>query len=114
MSPGFSVEIFQSCKQFKDKEGQQPFFVNSSLTSIRNKLFYILRQLKEMDTSEIKSCQSQSGNVVPYVQAQSSHSEEESTRETCDRRLVLNTRQDMESFDRTVLQCSLDAINPNC
>ena len=36
-------EIFQSCKQFKDMEGQQPFYVNSSLTPLRNKLFYILR-----------------------------------------------------------------------
>ena len=39
-------EIFQSCKQFKDMEGQRLFYVNSSLTANRNKLFYILRQLK--------------------------------------------------------------------
>ena len=48
-------EIFQSCKHFKDMKGQQPFYVNSSLTPIRNKLFYILRQLKKKSVHQKSS-----------------------------------------------------------
>ena len=107
-------EIFESCKQFKDMEGQQPFYVNSSLTPIRNKLFYIFRQIKQKYHKKSSHAnRNLETYVVAYVQAQSSHNEEESTRETRARRLALNTRQDMESFARDVLQCSFDGINFN-
>ena len=128
-----TAEIFPACKQFMSQTSQ-PFFINQSLTPLRSKIFYGLRQLKKKFPSVIKFCRSQSGNVLAFVKEAGSISTEnpageaESTsiqsssdgNETLSpqnpvrenlRRVVLNSKSDLEKFASETLGSNLDGID---
>ena len=89
-----------------------PFFVNCSLTPTRNKILYALRLLKKKFPATVKGCRAQIGGdvVVFVVPAQLSSSSNQNFARNHDRKIIINTKQDLEAFTTNVLATSLDTL----
>ena len=59
--------IFKCCKVVKP----QKFYINESLTPLRNTILYVMRQAENKQPSEINSCNSSDGGVVAWLHAAS-------------------------------------------
>ena len=101
-------EIFNTCK-----EKRPPFFVNCSLTPLRNKLFYAVRQLKKKFPSKIQGHHAQRGDIVVFL-AQNNSSGRGRGRgaaaaggRSSTKRFILNTRSELEEFTKKYLKFEL-------
>ena len=56
--PGMVGDIMKACRQFKP-----PFFINTSLTPTRSKIFYALRQCKLKHSAKIHRVRNSGGNI---------------------------------------------------
>ena len=128
-------DIFDACKTQKPA-----FFVNTSLTPLRNKLLYALRLLRRKFPTKIKGCRSTiSGDVTAFVAATganggtatgvppSSGATLEATTEATagstseattgggyrrgDRRIIINSKKQLQKFMSDHLIESLDSLN---
>ena len=138
-------DIFAACKSQKPA-----FFVNTSLTPLRNKILYALRLLKRTFPTTVKGCRSTiSGEVTVFVAATganggtptgvptvantsattaaTSGSNLDATTETAqgstseattgggnrrgDRRLIINSKQQLQKFMSDHLNASLESLN---
>ena len=101
-------EIFNACKQSRPS-----FFVNCSLTPTRNKVLYALRQLKKKFPATVKGCRAQNGGdvVVFVVPSSSASSPNVPTTSRNDRKIVINSREDLEAFASDVLFTSIENLD---
>ena len=103
-------EIYSACRQFRPK-----FFVNDSLTPLRSKISYMLRQLRNKYPSKIKSCKSLRGEPVAYVvvggrdrvTTRQTSAGASTSGEGTTRRCTITTRLQLEEFARDHLQTTL-------
>ena len=113
--------IFNACKRTKPS-----FYVNCSLTPTRNKVFYVLRQLKKKFPGLVKSCRALNGDVVAFVaqtraQADSAPATEEDEKESGahesddvngrNRKMVINSREDLIKFASYVLNTNVNGFH---
>ena len=121
--------IFNACKRTKPS-----FFVNCSLTPTRNKIFYVLRQLKKKFPAILKGCRALNGDVVAFVAQARTDPVSSATQETEEgngtqeteertrgegsdqgnrrnRKMVLNSREDLIKFVSDVLQTTTDEFD---
>ena len=104
-------DIVDACKHKKPK-----FFINCSLTPTRNKIFYALRQLKRKFPSMVRGCNSNlNGDVTVFLASESSnpHGSSSSSARRGDRRMIINTRQELEKFAADYLHTSTDDLSIN-
>ena len=108
------TDIMHSCRLFRNMDGPQPFYVNASLTPLRNKIFYALRMLKKKFPHKISSCSSQNGNIAAYIPSPTSSAPGGPGRVSArGRRYLLNTRQDLDDFVINTLRVSSSDIQVN-
>ena len=94
-------DIFKSCKTYAP-----PFYVNLSLTPIRSKVLFFLRQCKRKYPEKIKSCRSDSSGNVVVFRANPNGSDSNSSI----RRNIVNTVDDLKKF-ACEISVSMDEIN---
>ena len=94
------TDILNSCKEMKP----QNFFANESLTPIRSKILYVLRQAKKHH-NKIASCKSIDGKVVVWVKPPRPNAP--GARHT---RVFLNTKASLERFLRDMLEVNISDI----
>lgn len=126
-------DIVAACKSSKP-----PFFINTSLTPLRNKILYGLRLLKRKYPTIVKGCRSTpTGDVTVYVppigvetgEASGEETDEStdgpargaedvaaqapsrSTTRTRDRRITINTKQDLSKFMSDHLKASIASLS---
>ena len=75
--------ILKSCKVVKPKK----FYINESLTPLRNTILYVMRKAKKKHPSLINSCNSSDGCVVAWLQAGSASAK------TKYRKIIINTKK---------------------
>ena len=93
--------IFRACKEHKPS-----FYVNMSLTPLRSKIFYVLRQCKRRFPQKIDGCQNSAGNITLYLKTSPNSSNSRTEKK------VVNTRQDLERI-LTELDIPLNSISVN-
>ena len=121
--------IFNACKRTKPS-----FYVICSLTPTRNKILYLLRQLKKKFPAMLKGCRALNGDVVAFVAQPrpdpvssatleteegngTQEPEERNTSEGSDEgnrrnhKLVVNSREDLVKFASNVLQTTIDEFD---
>ena len=100
-------DIFRACKEHKP-----PFFVNSSLTPLRSKIFFALRQLKRVFPNIIKSCQSNlNGDIIAYTLVPGQlNSTSTSTRQNY-RKHVINAKTELEKFAQDFLHSTIENLS---
>lgn len=86
-------DILNACRQLKPK-----FYVNESLTPIRNSIMYVLRHAKKKPGSKVVGCTSIGGRVFAWVK-----SVDGSQHGSRNRRVPINTRNELETFCSEVL-----------
>ena len=103
-------DIFNSCKQSRPK-----FFINCSLTPNRSKIMFALRQLKKKFPTIVRKCASFNGDVAVFVASPDSHnnSGSSSSSNRRDRKIVLNTKQELDKFATDFLHTTIDELNIN-
>ena len=105
-------EVFKACRLKKPK-----FFANCCLTPTRNKIFFAARKLKAAHPNVISSCRAVRGEVVVFLaEAESNSRRRIGTRQPArdpprNRRVVLNTKKQLEEFAGNVLGTNLDSLN---
>ena len=107
-------DIFNACKKFRHPNSsnqgtpsRQPLYVNCSLTPLRSKIFYQLRQLWKKFPNKITSCRSDYGNIVVFTPSSSPSS---SSTALSSRRIMINSREAFEDFVANILQTSSENI----
>ena len=108
-------EVFKACSMKKPD-----FFANCSLTPTRNKIFYAVRNMKKSHPNMIASCRAVRGEVTVFVPNSTAGVR---LRRGGDRhpprnlppnkRMVINTRRQLEDFAESVLKTNLDLFNIN-
>ena len=121
--------IFNTCKRTK-----LSFYMNCSLTPTRNKVFYVPRQLKKKLPGILKSCRALNGDVVAFVAQARTDPVSSATQETEEgnvtqeteertrtegsnqgnrrnRKMVVNSREDLVKFASNVLQTTIDEFD---
>ena len=116
------TDILNACKQSfsppssglsNQERRPPPIFVNCSLTPTRNKILYALRLLRRKFPSTVKGCRAQiGGDVVVFVVPTPlpSTSSNQNAARNHDRKIIINTKQDLEAFTTNVLSTSLDDL----
>lgn len=101
-------DILHACRTNKPK-----FFVNESLTPIRNRILYALRRAKKKFPSHIHHCRSFDGNVTVFMHSteRSSYSPNDTNQSSKLRKLIVNTRKRLEDFLNNELSSSLEGIS---
>ena len=74
--------ILKSCKVVKPKK----FYINESLTPLRNTILYVMRQAKKKHRSVINGCNSSDGSVAAWLHAASASTK------TKYRKIIINTK----------------------
>ena len=107
-------EIISACKTNKPS-----FFINPSLTPLRSKILYVLRQLKKKYPEKVKGCLSTlNGDVTVYVADANGTNRESSSPSPSlstssrpkDQRFIVNTKGDLLKFVNERLRTTLDGI----
>ena len=75
--------ILKSCKVVKPNK----FYVNESLTPLRNSILYVIRQAEKKHPSLVNSCNSSDGSVVAWLHAASASAK------TKYRKIMNNTKE---------------------
>ena len=100
-------DIYASCKAVKP-----PFYVNDSLTPIRNKICYMLRQLKKKFPGKVKGCTSFNGVPRIYLSTMDGPStRQRSTSRTSHKGINIATRLELEQFVKDVFDTTLHDIS---
>ena len=84
-------EIFKQCKQLKP-----PFFVNVSLTPLRGKILYALRQCKQQHPDKVGSCRNIDGNVVLYTKNSAAENSSRPRSSNSENKRFINSRSELE------------------
>ena len=101
-------EIFSACKQFKDMQ-IPPFFINSSLTPYRNKIFYILRQAKKKSPQIIETVRPSYGKIVVFFKKDTARSGLRNRPDNrTSNRVVIYTKKALENFVSHELNLSIE------
>ena len=54
--------MLSACRQLKS-----PFYINECLTPTRNKIFYIIRQVKKKHSARVRSIRTVDGSIAVYL-----------------------------------------------
>ena len=95
------TDILNSCKQVRP----QNFYANESLTPIRSKILYVLRQAKRRHPEKIASCNTIDGKIVVWVKPP--RPEAQGARNS---KIFINSKSHLEKFLRDLLELSLQDI----
>ena len=94
------LNILKSCKVVKPKK----FYVNESLTPLRNTILYVMRQAKKKHPSVINSCNSSDGSVVAWLHAASASAKPKY------RKIIINTKKELDLFLQQELNAKATAF----
>ena len=94
------LNILKSCKVLKPKK----FYINESLTPLRNTILYVMRQAKKKHPSVINSCNSSDGSVVAWLHAASASAK------TKYRKIIINTKKKLDLFLKQELNTKATAF----
>ena len=94
------LNILKSCKVVKPKK----FYINESLTPLRNTILYVIRQAKKKHPSVINSCNSSDGSVVAWLHAASASAQ------TKYRKIMINTKKEFYLFLQQELNAKATAF----
>lgn len=101
--------IVSAAKQFS-----APFYLNPSLTPLRNNLLYALRQLKKKKPEILKSCRANLKGELEAYTVRSQSDENTSGRPGNNlRKTVITTKKDLENFCNTLLNIPLGSVKVN-
>ena len=101
-------EIFNACRQFRPEK----FFISESLTPTRNKICYVIRQLKKKFPGKIRGCRTHNGEprvILADAPAPLTRSSAASARQK-PRHVTINTKLELEKFVCDYLKTTLNEV----
>ena len=96
--------ISKNCKVVKPKK----FYINESLTPLRNTILYVMRQVKKKHPSVINICNSSDGSVVAWLHAASASAK------TKYWKIIINTKKELDLFLQQELNSKATAFIDTC
>ena len=99
-------DIFASCKTMRP-----PFYVNDSLTPTRNKICYVLRQLKKKYPGKIKGCSSFNGVPRVFLQEQGPTTRHHFSSRSGNQSINIATKLELEQFIHDHLDTTLNELS---
>ena len=99
-------EVFSACKSKKPG-----FYANCSLTPTRGKVFYAVRKLKNLHPNVIKSYSAARGEVAVYVDNGGRGPSLRNRGAQRDKKIVINSKKQLEEFAKNTLKISLDSLD---
>ena len=93
--------ILKYCSVVKPKK----FYINESLTPLRNTILYVMRQAKKKHPSVINSCNSSDGSVVAWLHSASASAK------TKYWKIIINTMKQLDLFLQEELNMKETSFN---
>ena len=102
-------DIYAACKNMKP-----PFFINDSLTPLRSKISFVLRQLKKKFPAKVKGCRSYDGKPRVFIAAEGPQTRSRNSTEASPQQsFFITTKLELETFIHDHLKTTLSELTLN-